>query len=130
MNTKAHPWRTYGKVLSDKPIHGKVNWNTSWNPFSIFWVDRWVSIKSEFVSYKGARNRCENKRSHNFMYYGGRGILFRFVSFAQFIEHLGPKPTPEHSLDRVNNGGHYEPGNVRWATKKEQINNRRCSNNF
>lgn len=47
------------------------------------------------------------------------------MSFEQFYEHLGPRPTPKHSVDRKNNDGNYELGNVRWATKSEQMKNKR-----
>jgi hypothetical protein len=57
--------------------------------------------------------------------YGGRGIEFRFISIEQFFAELGPRASPAHSLDRKDNDGHYEPGNVRWATKTEQQLNRR-----
>jgi len=50
-------------------------------------------------------------------------------SFAAFHSYIGDKPTPKHSLDRINNDGNYEPGNVKWSTPKEQANNRRNSLN-
>lgn len=79
----------------------------------------------EYTAYKAAAGRCTNPNNPKFSYYGGRGIEFRFESLEQFIEVLGRRPSPLHSVDRKNNEGHYEPGNVRWATKKEQANNRR-----
>jgi hypothetical protein len=82
---------------------------------------RW---KAEYSSYTCAKNRCNSQSSKNWHNYGGRGIEFRFRNFRQFIRELGPRPDGK-SLDRINNDGHYEPGNVRWATPKEQCNNTR-----
>lgn len=79
----------------------------------------------ELRAFNSARTRCKNEHSAVYAYYGGRGIEFRFTSFDEFFEELGERPTAAHSLDRINNNGHYEKGNVRWATAKEQQNNRR-----
>jgi hypothetical protein len=79
----------------------------------------------EHTAWKGAKARCNQKKSKRFADYGGRGILFLFESFEQFFAELGPRPTPEHSVDRIDNDGHYEPGNVRWSTKSEQARNQR-----
>lgn len=83
------------------------------------------SQTQEFRAYYGAKRRCTIETIHNYDRYGGRGIKFKFSSFQEFINHIGPKCDPSLSLDRINNDGHYEIGNVRWATKKEQMNNRR-----
>ena len=82
---------------------------------------------AEYRSYTSAKGRCQNPNKPDYELYGGRGIEFRFNSFEEFFEHLGPKPSPSHSVDRINNNGHYEPGNVRWATALQQAANRRPS---
>lgn len=79
----------------------------------------------EYEAYNGAKQRCTNPKSKGWKYYGARGIQFRFESFVQFLLEIGPRPSPKHSLDRKENDGHYEADNVRWATKKEQMANRR-----
>src|SRR5271157_3507636 len=81
----------------------------------------------EIRAYYDAGTRCRNPKAQEYKNYGARGIEFRFTSFQEFIEHIGPKPHPKMSLDRINNDGHYEIGNVRWATKREQSRNRRKS---
>lgn len=78
--------------------------------------------------YNSARNRCTNPSNQSWPRYGGRGIEFRFDSFQQFIDCVGPRPSTDHTLDRINNDGHYEPGNVAWVPWKQNLANRvrRC----
>lgn len=72
--------------------------------------------------------RCTNPRHTSYPDYGGRGIRvadrWRF-EFALFLADVGPKPGPDHTLDRVDPNGDYEPGNCRWATRQAQQRNRR-----
>jgi hypothetical protein len=85
----------------------------------------------EHTAYLGARTRCTNPNTKHWKHYGGRGIEFRFKNFPEFIQSLGGlRPSPKHSVDRINNDGHYEPGNVRWATPKEQAANTRRSKKY
>lgn len=82
----------------------------------------------EYRAFIKARGRCTDP--DNYAYspnYGARGIEFRFTSFEQFIADIGPRPSSKHSLDRIDNEGHYEPGNVRWATMGVQLRNRRTT---
>ena len=75
--------------------------------------------------------RCTNPNSQFYHNYGGRGIRVcaRWrTSFEAFLEDMGPRPSKKHSIDRFpNNDGNYEPGNCRWATRKEQQRNKRTS---
>jgi hypothetical protein len=81
-----------------------------------------------YYSWQSMRARCLNSAHPNFPKYGGRGILVctRWNRFEDFLADMGERPIGT-SLDRINNDGNYEPGNCRWATKKQQQNNRRVS---
>jgi hypothetical protein len=83
----------------------------------------------EYRAWTGMIRRCTNKRDKRWVDYGGRGIAVcdRWrSSYLEFLADVGRRPTPQHSLDRFpNNDGNYEPGNVRWATAKQQVANRR-----
>lgn len=81
----------------------------------------------EYHIFQDARRRCQNPDYSKYHNYGGRGIEFRFGNFNEFFKELGERPSKKHSLDRINNNGHYEKGNVRWATKEEQQENRRTT---
>jgi hypothetical protein len=78
----------------------------------------------EYRTFWNAKMRCENPRVKCFPNYGGRGIKFLFTSYQEFFAAVGPRPKGL-TLDRINNDGNYEPGNVRWATHQQQYANQR-----
>ncbi len=78
----------------------------------------------ECTAYNHAKLRCTNPNAQAWENYGGRGIKFLFTSFEQFFAELGPRPEGM-TLDRIENDGNYEPGNVRWATPSAQNANKR-----
>lgn len=81
----------------------------------------------EYTSWVGMKGRCLNPANPKYERYGGRGISVcdRWRdSFEAFLEDMGHRPSPAHSIDRRDNDGNYEPGNCRWATPVEQQRNR------
>jgi hypothetical protein len=83
--------------------------------------------RPEYGSWRAMKDRCLNPRHSAYDRYGGRGVTIceRWLTFANFFADMGPRPTPEHSLDRVDANGNYEPENCRWATDAEQNQNSR-----
>jgi hypothetical protein len=73
-----------------------------------------------------AYTRCYNPKSKKYARYGGRGIQVKFASKVEFADYIQELPgwSPEMSLDRIDNDGNYEKGNLRWATQQQQIVNR------
>jgi len=86
-----------------------------------------MTYSREYKSWEAMKTRCYNKKYTFYKSYGGRGISVCSKwknSFEQFYKDMGPRPIGT-SLDRVNNDGHYEPSNCRWATRSQQNTNQR-----
>lgn len=88
-------------------------------------------MEATYNAWSGLRQRCDNPNNKAYKHYGGRGISYtkRWNDFSKFLKDMGIKPSKELSIDRINNDGNYNKTNCRWATAKQQANNRRNSIN-
>lgn len=84
----------------------------------------------EYTAWRGMKERCHNQNNSHYHNYGGRGISVCAEwrdNFEAFFAHLGPRPSPNYSVDRIDNNRNYEPGNIRWATVRQQALNKQAS---
>lgn len=80
-----------------------------------------------YFAWANMKQRCLNKDHPRYPDWGGRGIEVceDWLTFKGFLKDMGPKPSPEYSIERIDNDGNYERGNCKWATKSEQNLNQR-----
>jgi len=88
-------------------------------------------LSREYKTWMSMKQRCANPKAGFYARYGGRGITVcdRWNLFVNFLADMGVRP-PDHSLDRIDNDGNYEPGNCRWATRKQQSYNKSNNRTF
>jgi hypothetical protein len=122
LSRSGHPTRSCGCIRDERFLnrtHG---------------MSRKPEFKPEYQTWEAMIQRCHNKNHTNFKNYGGRGISVCarwrrsfYDFFNDLVNEIGRKPSSKVSIDRIENNGNYEPGNIRWATGIQQQLNRRIS---
>lgn len=111
--TCGQPYTSRGKFFCSRDCAGNTKhlqtYSLTWNS----WTNMW--------------DRCRNSHRPPYDGYGSRKVCDRWKDFDNFLADMGERPSRDHSIDRIDNSGDYEPSNCRWATKLEQTRNRSTS---
>jgi hypothetical protein len=108
-------WRSYYQANRDRILEQRKNGNTR---------------KPEYTTWVNINQRCTNPNIRSYRWYGARGISVSpswANSFQKFLADIGPRPSPKHSINRLNSNGNYEKSNCVWSDKAEQVANLRSN---
>ena len=119
-------WLCLCDCNSEKVIMGRSLRNGDTGSCGCLSIKHSMSKDPEYIAWKAMKARCYNVKKENYHKYGGRGIRvceWWLNSFENFFSDMGSRPSKNHTVDRINNDGNYEPANCRWATKSGQSQN-------
>jgi hypothetical protein len=131
-NKKRYYWKCLCECGNIKTVRGEHLTGQRIRSCGCLYGTHRRSKSPEYKAWEKLKHRCSNSNNPGYARYGGRGITVcdRWKdSFENFFEDMGERPSPKHSIDRIDNDGNYEKSNCRWGTDTEQMNNT-CWNAF